>query len=161
MPDLLFDVAGSFFVETNFYFHWFIVNDLEGALHVSLEVEVARDLEGFVGYIHHFDAVQDEHADFVSQVAFTDEVKGGVEEHDLVGVNLAAVFFSATTHCLIDHVYGFVPDCSVVNLLNNLFEPFEVLVGLETDVEGLLYTILVRQGFRGESGFDFLKEGLQ
>jgi hypothetical protein len=52
-------------------------------------------------------------------------------------------------------------DCSVVNLLYDLFEPFVVLVGLEPYAEILFYTIQISQGFRGKSGFDFLEEGFQ
>lgn len=66
MPDLLLDIASYFFVEANFHLHWLIMDHLEGALHVGLEVEVAGDLEGFVCYVHHLDSVQDEHAYFVS-----------------------------------------------------------------------------------------------
>ena len=84
MPDFFFDVTRHFLIESDFHFDWFVVDDLEGALHVGFQVKVAGDLESVVCYVHHLYAVQHEHADFVSQVAKADEVEGGVEEHDLV-----------------------------------------------------------------------------
>ena len=117
MPDFLFDVAGGFFAETYGYLHWFVVDDLEGALHVGFEVEVVGDLEGLVGDVHHLDPVQHEHADFAAQVAKADEIEGGVEEHDFVGVHLSAVFLPSPAHGLVDHVDGSLVYRCLIDLL--------------------------------------------
>mgnify|MGYP001815294843 CR=1 FL=1 len=158
MPNFFLDVAGSFFIKTNLYFDWFVVDDLEGALHVGFEIEVTGDLEGFVRDIHHLYSVQHEHADFAAKVAEADEVEGGVEEHDLVGVNLSAVFLPSPAHGLVDHVDGSVVHRCVVDLLDDFSEPFKVFVRFEPDVEGLLHPVHVGQGFGGERGFYFLKK---
>jgi hypothetical protein len=126
------------------------MDDFEGALHVGFEVEVAGDLEGFVGDVHHLDAVQYEHADFAAQVAKADEVEGGVEEHDLVGIHLAAVFLPSPAHGFVDHVNGSAVHRSVIDLLDDFLEAFVILVGLEPDVEGLFHPVHVGQGLVGE-----------
>jgi hypothetical protein len=49
----------------------------------------------------------------------------------------------------------------VIDLLDHFSEPLEVFVRLEPNVEGVLHPVHVGQGFRGKSGFYFLRKGLK